>query len=144
MFVTRARTRTSSTTSYARFQRIMQDVAATRRRASPQLRSVSTADNIQVSAGEDEATIRQNVKTLTVGSGGKWTLNDSALERVFRFKTFKITWVSRTTKERAPRGNTVAIPGFYERGCRPVPERATSSGMDQCEPSSVVVCMHFV
>jgi hypothetical protein len=47
------------------------------------------------SAGEDEVKIANEVSSLLSTHGGRWTLTSEGkgLERSFRFKTFKKTWV---------------------------------------------------
>lgn len=49
----------------------------------------------QFSADEDEEQLGRNANALTIEGGGKWKVTDDnrGLERTFRFKTFKATWV---------------------------------------------------
>jgi 4a-hydroxytetrahydrobiopterin dehydratase len=49
----------------------------------------------QYSVGEDEEQLGRDATALTTEGGGRWkATNDSrGLERTFRFKTFKATWV---------------------------------------------------
>lgn len=49
----------------------------------------------EYSAGEDEEQLSRNAAALTTESGGRWKVTDDkrGLERTFRFKTFKATWV---------------------------------------------------
>jgi hypothetical protein len=48
------------------------------------------------SAGEDEEQLGRKAIALTTTGGGRWKVTDDkrGLERTFRFKTFKATWVS--------------------------------------------------
>ena len=77
------------------------------RRASPRLVSrpvvramssssqSSSAVRFEYSAGEDEEQLGRNATALTTRGGGRWkvTNDNRGLERTFRFKTFKATWV---------------------------------------------------
>jgi hypothetical protein len=76
------------------------------RRTGPQLasrsavRAMSSSEQrstvrFQYSVGEDEEQLGRDATALTTEGGGRWkATNDSrGLERTFRFKTFKATWV---------------------------------------------------
>lgn len=54
------------------------------------------AMRFQFSAGEDEEQLSRSATALTTTGGGRWKPTDDnrGLERTFRFKTFKATWVS--------------------------------------------------
>lgn len=54
-----------------------------------------SAARFQYSAGENEEQLGRQATALTTEGGGRWTAtNDNrGLERTFRFKTFKATWV---------------------------------------------------
>lgn len=58
----------------------------------------------EYSAGEDEEQLGRNAVALTTEGGGRWKVTDDnrGLERTFRFKTFKATWVC---EERTLLGN---------------------------------------
>jgi len=58
----------------------------------------SPPPQISCSAGEDFAQVtRETTPLITSETGGRWQLTDDGkgLERGFRFKTFRATWVSR-------------------------------------------------
>jgi len=54
-----------------------------------------SAVRFQYSAGEDEEQLGRDAAALTTGGQGRWKVTDDnrGLERTFRFKTFKATWV---------------------------------------------------
>jgi pterin-4a-carbinolamine dehydratase len=53
------------------------------------------AADIMYSAGEDAEQLGGQLESLLTHAGGRWALSKDkrGLERDFRFKTFKITWV---------------------------------------------------
>ena len=63
-------------------------------RAMSSSESKSTV-RFQYSAGEDEEQLSRDAAALTTQGGGRWKVTDDSrgLERTFRFKTFKATWV---------------------------------------------------
>jgi 4a-hydroxytetrahydrobiopterin dehydratase len=51
----------------------------------------------QFSAGEDEEQLSRDATALVTEGQGRWKVTDDnrGLERTFRFKTFKATWVRK-------------------------------------------------
>jgi hypothetical protein len=95
-------------------------------------RTMVEASEISASQGETiEALVSQ---TTSLVDSGRWKLSNDgkALERQFKFRTFKATWVSTTILPVCWYELLTCTQGLHERGSSRVQEAKTPPGMDKC------------
>ncbi|KAI9731086.1 MAG: hypothetical protein M1818_007943 [Claussenomyces sp. TS43310] len=61
--------------------------------------TTTSSEQPEFSSGEDAETLSTSLASLAEAEGGRWRLmtNGKGVERTFKFKTFKKTWVYNTT-----------------------------------------------
>jgi hypothetical protein len=95
-------------------------------------RTMIEASEISASQGESiEALVSQ---TTSLVDSGRWKLSNDgkALERQFKFRTFKATWVFTTVLPVCWYELLTCTQGLHERGSSRVQEAKTPPGMDKC------------